>query len=338
MLYSLSITLLTISAAHSGTQTCHISDKDAKRIIAAAHQNLGKKPNPLKKIHTEGTLPGHGIHDQSVIAEADFPRVYTFALAYQLTHDPVYLNKAIEYLEAWAALYKPSFNPIDETNFGPFIQAYALLKDDMPSADRSRIQPLIQQFAEGYIQSGANIMDRDHANWQSHRIKIATLAAAALGDRNQLNETEKLFKTQISYNIRSDGSVEDFYKRDALHYVTYDLQPLVEASIAAHRSGRDWFHYRSQKGGSLTNALNWLVPYAEGTKQHIEFLHSTVPFDKARRQAGVEAEQIAPWQPQNSAQLFWLASQLDKRYRSLASFLQPNPPISVLNCEAEAKK
>ncbi|GEM_PF-3854330 len=57
ILYSLSITLLTISATHSGTQTCHISDKDAKRIIAAAHQNLGKKPNPLKKIHTEGTLP-----------------------------------------------------------------------------------------------------------------------------------------------------------------------------------------------------------------------------------------------------------------------------------------
>lgn len=330
--YFLSIVFMTASTAHSKSQTCQMSDANAKRLIASARENLDKTPDPLKTIHMEGTLPGHGIYDRSGVAIRDFPRIYTLALAYRLTHDAIYLNKAIDYLKAWAAIYKPSFNPIDESSFGPYIKAYDLLQDDMSSTDQTLVKRLIRQFAEGYITRGKTTMHRDSSNWQSHRVKIATLAAAALGDKNQLNEAEKLFDTQVSYNIRPDGSVEDFYKRDAINYVTYDLQPLVEAAIAAHQSERDWFHYRSQKGSSLTAALNWLIPYAEGKKQHIEFLHSTVPFDEIRRKAGVKGEQIAPWQPQNSTQLFWLASQLDERYRSLAVSLQPDPPISVLSC------
>jgi len=140
-----------------------------------------------------------------------------------------------------------------------------------------------------------------------------------------------IFVEQVGNNIAPDGSTVDFAERDALHYVAYDLEPLVAAALAARRHNRNWLTLKAGNGASLALALNWLVPYALGQKTHEEFVHSSVPFDAQRRAAGVPGFS-GPWDPKRAAPLFHLAARLSGRYTSVALLLSPTPPAWVAVC------
>ncbi|MFX5817457.1 alginate lyase family protein, partial [Acinetobacter baumannii] len=76
--------------------------------------------------------------------------------------------------------------------------------------------------------------------WNSHRVKLAVLAAAALQDDRLWGRARQAFDAQVARNIRADGSTLDMEERDALHYVVYDLEPLVRAAQVAQGRGEQW--------------------------------------------------------------------------------------------------
>jgi len=53
------------------------------------------------------------------------------------------------------------------------------------------------------------------------------MAAFTLDKRKMISAAQRLYVEHIGDNIAPDGSTVDFRERDALHYVTYDLQQLV---------------------------------------------------------------------------------------------------------------
>ena len=116
-----------------------------------------------------------------------------------------------------------------------------------------------------------------------------------------------------------------------LHYVTYDLQPLVTAALAARRHNRNWLSERAANGATLAAALDWLTPFALGQKTHEEFVHSSVPFDAKRREAGLPGY-TGEWDPKNAAELFHLAARLDGRFAPVALKLAPTPPAWLAVC------
>lgn len=300
-----------------------------KALLAAAERHLGDQPHPLAHLHTEGTLPHQGIREQSIAAEKDWPILRQAALAWRLSGDARYLQQVDDYLAAWAEVYQPDFNPIDETNLDMLIHAYALTADHLRPQTRDAARQLISRLGNGYIahiqQFHGQKKGTQTNNWQSHRVKLVTVAAAALGDRAMLEQAHQLFKQQIADNVLPDGSVTDFQDRDALHYVVYDLEPLVQAALAAkpYGIGGDWLTLNAN-GASLGAALDWLVPYATGQRSHEEFVHTHVPFDTARAKVG-EVGYAGTWQPKSSATLFWLAAQLDPRYLPVAKRLAGHP-------------
>jgi hypothetical protein len=176
----------------------------------------------------------------------------------------------------------------------------------------------------GYLKSIASLKRQDSTNWQSIRVKLITMGAFALGDPRLIRSAELAFEKQITDNVYPDGTVEDFHQRDALHYVTYDLDPLLMAAVAAHAHGMDWFHWKSPSGSSLDAAVAWLVPYAEGSKHHEEFVHSGVPFDKQRMEAGV-ADFGKTWNPKESLETLGLAAALDPRFRVVVDNMREKP-------------
>jgi len=325
------ITLCQPKAPGAGEQNA-----SARRILAAAEKHLGDKPHALAHVHTEGTLPHQGIRDASIDAEHDWPLARQAALAWRLSADARYLRQVDDYLAAWSAAYQPDFNPIDETNLDGLIDAYVLTSAALPASTRDATRALLRKLGEGYI-------ERIHAfpaghkagtasnNWQSHRVKLVTLAAAALGDQAMLKTAHELFARQVAGNIKPGGEVIDFAERDALHYVVYDLQPLVAAALAARPFGDDWLHEASPQGASVAKALDWLRPYAEGGKTHEEFVHTHVKFDRDREQAG-EQGYSGPWDPKSAASLYWLAAQLDTSYLPVAQRLSPQPPDWIGAC------
>lgn len=254
-------------------------------------KNLLPASRAIERVHTEGTLPHQGIWDQSTEARKDWPLMRDLAVLWRAQKRPEDLTALSRLLTDWGKVYTPSFNPIDETDLDSYIDAYIIARDDLPEATRETAQRWIRKLGEGYLDRMEHEFKASDGrwinNWNAHRVKLATLAAAALDDKDLWTRTRAQFAAHLGRNIRADGSTVDFEQRDAMHYVVYDLEPLLRAAQAAHGRGEDWLHMKGSAGAGLAQGLDWLAPYARGEKTHEEFAHTKVRFDLQRRAAGV---------------------------------------------------
>ncbi len=311
------------------------SDPGVKALVAEVLTHVNDTPRPLPRLHTEGTLPHEGIYDQSVEAAKELDLMRNAALAWRATSDERFLKLVDRFLLAWVTTYKPSFNPIDETRFEGLILAYDMTASALPVKTRNATMQFLNSFATGYIaqiDAQPRPLKGNYANnWQSHRVKLIAMIAFTLDNRKMIATAQRLFVEHLGDNVAPDGSTLDFSDRDALHYVTYDLQPLVTAALAARRHNRNWLTERAANGATLAGALDWLTPYALGQKTHEEFVHSNVPFDAKRREAGLPGY-TGQWDPKNAAELFHLAARLDGRFAPVALKLAPTPPAWLAVC------
>lgn len=292
-------------------------------------------PHPLARVHTEGTLPHMGIRDESLEAERDWPTMLHAALAWRAGVDERQYDIARLFLTRWAQTYSPDLNPIDETNLDALIDTYAIIADRLNPDERLVIQAWLNKWGWDYVAS------IDHApkpggtwtnNWQSHRVKLVTMIAAATDDEPLFVQARRLFRRQIEKNLLPDGQVTDFAQRDALHYVVYDLEPLLRAALAARAyRNEDWYRWQAPNHASVAKSVAWLTPYVTGAKTHVEFVHSTVAFDAQRAAAGVKGFTGA-FDVKDAAITYWSASRFDPALRAVAEKLDPDPPPFVALC------
>jgi hypothetical protein len=300
----------------------------ARTILRQADAALARPPHPMPRLHTEGTLPHQGIRDQSAEAEKDFDITADLAFAYRLTGDKRYLAQTAVYFDAWFTTYKVSGNPIDETKFDPMFLALDLTRGDLPPDTQHRAVDFFRGMAVNYLDWLDQNFAKDPYNWSSHRVKLAVLGAYDSGDPALIDRAARAFTRHVRQNIRPDGSVMDFYKRDALHYVVYSLEPLTTAAIAARAHGHDWFHTAAFGSPSIQMGIDWLIPYALGKEKHEEFVHSPVKFDAERNQAG-EPGYSGQWDPKGSAGLMALASWLDPKYTPVLEKVEANTGAKI---------
>ncbi len=184
-----------------------------------------------------------------------------------------------------------------------------------------------------------------YTNWHSHRIKLAMMSAFETGDPALIKRAIAAFKKQISKNLIypgnlsvyescrnnmplsteqksnlekeltliDNGSVFDFYQRNAIHYAVFDIEPLLQAAFIVHANGLDenLYTYTAENGARLANGVKWLQPFAEGSIQHREFVNSSVSFDAKRAKLGLK-DYSDIWKPINAKGLFYLAIIFDK--------------------------
>ncbi len=292
-------------------------------LTRAANAAARREPHALARVHTEGTLPHQGIYDQSREAMRDWPAMRDLALGFALTGDETYLHVVMRYFAAWLDVYRASLNPIDETSLDNVILAYDLVGKSLPDNLREKMTELMRALATGYLAVQPNVRKGTTVNnWQSHRVKLITLSAFALNDPELITKAQRALQTQLDYNLRADGSTVDFEQRDALHYVVYDLEPLLIAALAAKAHGLDWYSTKNRGGASLETALHWLEPYATGERTHEEFAHTTVEFDRTRATAGLPGFS-GRWDPKISTLLYQVARRLNPRWATLAVQLGP---------------
>lgn len=161
-------------------------------------------------------------------------------------------------------------------------------------------------------------------NWQSHRLKLATLGAFQSGEADLIARAHVLSDKHIAANLRPDGATVDFLQRDALHYVTYSLDSQLMAVLAARAHGQDWYAYEKD-GRSLPRTIAWLSAFASGRQEHIEFVHSFVPFDRQRAAWGLETFQNKPWNPATAKRLYKMIALLDPKWAALSDQIQRLP-------------
>jgi len=287
----------------------------AKEVVRAADAALDLVPHAMVRVHTEGTLYHQGIRDQSEEAEKDWYAMRSLALAYRITGEKRYFVQAARLLDAWVTTYKISGNPIDETNLDSFAVTFDLIHANLRNDAEQRARTLFRTMATTYLDWLDANFASDPYNWSSHRVKLAVLGAYISGDRDLIDRAAHAYARHVKQNIRPDGSVDDFYKRDAMHYVVYDLEPLAVAALAARAHGQDWFHTSATGSPSVQMGVDWLLPYALGQKTHEEFVHSTVKFDADRAAAG-EHGYSGMWERKTSVGVLTLAAALDSKYAS----------------------
>ena len=239
------------------------------------------------------------------------------------------------FLLGWVDEYTPDLNPIDETNLDALIDTFAIIGDRLNADERQRVSMWLRKWGWDYVAS------IDHApknggiwtnNWQSHRIKLVTMIAAATDDNALFDAARRLFRRQIEANLLPDGEVTDFAQRDALHYVVYDLEPLLRAALAARAyAGEDWYRWEAPSHASVARSVAWLTPYVTGEKTHEEFVHSKVAFDAQRAAAGVKGFTGA-FDVHDAAITYWSAAAFDPKLKALAERLDPDPPAFVALC------
>ncbi|WGM30562.1 alginate lyase family protein [Brevundimonas sp. NIBR11] len=293
--------------------TSAATSEEGRATIARADAALMRTPGPLPVVHTEGTLPGQGVRDESLIARRDLPAMLDLALAYRITGEPRYLAAADRFLRAWARTYLVSLNPIDETNFDAMILAYDLTEADLTPETQASVNAFLRDLAEGYLDAMDGAPRHFYTNWQSHRIKIASLAAFQLGDPRLIERTFEDYQKHVAGNILADGTVFDFHERDAIHYVLYNVDPMMMAGLAAQEHGLDWFDWKNASGTAVPSVIDWLMPFVQGIKTHEEFVHSRIAFDAQRLAAG-QTEYAGPWRPERAVNTLALATLLDERY------------------------
>lgn len=292
-----------------------------KQSVIITNQALKEKPNPIQTISTEGKLKGDPVKTATQLSIKDFSKIYSLAVRYKITEQQQYLDKAIEFMLAWARINHPGGNPINDTNLDPLIEAYQIIKQHIPRDAHQEILAWLKATATAEIESTPKNQNKGTAfnNWNSHRLKIIGEIGFATGDNKFQQFAIEGLKKQLAVNLLPDGSSIDFKLRDALHYHVYDLEPLLTLSIAIKRAtGEDFYNYQSETGSSLKKSVEWLVPFLTGEKTHEEFVHSTVDFDLKRANNGEAGYQKGTlFNPLNGLRTLAVAGYFDPAYDEL---------------------
>ena len=290
--------------------------KAYESIKETATLALAEEPNPIDTIRTEGLLAGNPKKTATQLALRDMNKLYALALVYKVNGDKRYLEHAAEFLLAWARINHGRGDPIDDTNLDRAIEAYDMLKEQLPKAASDTIKDWLRETARAELGGRYYHPDRPsfYNNWHSHRLKIVGEIAYAMGDTALQGYTIRELKTQLEKNLNPDGSSIDFVSRDALHYHVYDLEPLLKLAIILSRAtGVDFYNYSSLTGSSIKRSVDWLLPYVNGQKTHGEFVNSTVDFDRKRAQNNESAYKAGTlFEPKNGIATLVLAMYFDK--------------------------
>ncbi len=141
-----------------------------------------------------------------------------------------------------------------------------------------------------------------YTNWRSHRSQAGRHGRVRTGDAGLIARARPAFRWQVGANIQADGSVFDFHERDALHYVTYDLDPLLMAALAAGHAGEDWYGWKSPSGSSLAGAcLAGTLCGGRRRRPIVEFVHSLDPVRSGPGGGGTGGIcATRPWDPGNA--------------------------------------
>jgi len=282
--------LVSLSASEIKTLKTQLkNNEETKKLYQGFEKSalsyLNDQPKPIDTIRTEGLLKGNPKKVKTQQALSDMGKMFALALQYRLSSDQKYLNKCVEFLAAWAKTNRPNGDPIDDTNLDEAVEAYDLIKTDLPAADKKQIEQWLSETAWAEINSKRMKTGRATAinNWNAHRLKVVGEIGYALNMPQLINWTIENLKSHININLYPDGTSLDFKERDAMHYHIYDLEPMLKLAIIINRAkGPNFYTYESPKGSSIKKSVSWLIPYINGEKQHEEYVNTTVKFDHDR--------------------------------------------------------
>ncbi len=226
--------------------------------------------------------------------KASFDRMtsssFTLAAAYYFTGDARYSDKAADLLRRWFISPATRMNPnlqygqgVPGADFGRpsgIIETVAMLNTVDAAAllvgsrawkgeDQKALQGWMRDYADwlrrsklGQSESAAR---NNHGAWYDAQVSAFSLFA---GNRDAAAMTLQ-WKTprRIASQIEPDGRQPlELARTKSLSYSLYNLEAFISNAILGERLGIDLWYYSAPGGGSIRKAIDYLVPYLDGSK------------------------------------------------------------------------
>lgn len=295
-------------------------NKEAKHlydsIVGQADRHLKTPPRPLKQIFYEGLLETNPDRIDTRKSLEDIDKVVDFVYSYYGSKQTKYALKAKEIVIAWVTTYQPTGNPINENKLVPLFWAYYLFQNQFSTQEKMEVEDWMVSIAEGQMARP----DTPNNNWEVKRQKIIGTVGCIIDDKILKDYSVKGLKKYIHSAYYADGTSNDLKERDALHYHVSGLEPAIAVFVncTPFHPDFDLFNYTSPGGASVRKAVEYTLPFANGTIKRKEWTKSKVALDKERAAAGLAEYQPGMlFDPQKAIPMFEWACYYNPEWYSL---------------------
>ncbi|MBD1425739.1 alginate lyase family protein [Sphingobacterium arenae] len=211
--------------------------------------------------------PGHRAAKAGILSDGH--GAYTTALAFSLTGDTSYAEKAIYFLNAWAQTNVAISHADDSRLIAAYGMAGLLAAADLlmghtvwPTIDKNQFKVWLEDV---YVPAVATTKA-----WTDNKGDWGTFAVAAsyhlLEDDTKLTFEINRVKLRMDKNIASDGHMPKEVLRgvNGLWYTYFALTPItMTAQLALNRDQDDIFNFVPDTAGTLKQALDYLHYYVQ---------------------------------------------------------------------------
>ncbi len=289
-----------------------------KELEAEAKPLIGIEPNPIAKIHYEGLVNTNPKRIKSVKHLRQMEDASILFQYWQASGNEEAAETLRNMVTAWATTYVPTGNDVNENKFYPLYTAYEALRPTFSEEERGQVDAWIRKIGKLHEKEVKN--PTFMTNRFTKSIRMLAMFARILDEPAWDKMAKDGFKTYVTESLRPDGTSLDLERRDTLTYHTSGLRPIVEIAIYAGDEGRELYEWESPVKSSLKKSVDYVVPFANGTKTRKEWLNTTVDLDRRRGAAGIEAYRPGRlYEPENSLTLFEEASFFDPSFMPLVN-------------------
>ena len=248
------------------------------------------KPNGLPYIRHDGKVNPeyYSISDKSNL-ENMIDRVKILSLSYYFTGNEQYASKAVESIRTWFLDDNTYMNPnlnfaqirkgyneinpagiIDARNIPEVIDGIGLIQNSTSWTvqDQSGITRWFQQYLSWLLNSNAGRQQsqaiNNHGTWYDAQL----VPIALFLDKPDLAKSviEQNTQNRLINQIEADGSQPlEIQRTKSLSYSIFNLAALFELANTAKHVQVDLWNYKTANGVGLRNALNYLMPYLDGS-------------------------------------------------------------------------
>jgi hypothetical protein len=217
--------------------------------------------------------------------------VHALGLGYYFTGKEEYAARATLLLRTWfldpATRMNPNLNYaqavlgvndgrgtglIDVRGIPRILDGITLIEGSpsLTKEDREGLRKWFTQYLD-WLRNSKNGRDEsdaknNHGSWYDQQI---TGIALFLGEKELARKVAETAETKrIAFQIQPDGSEPlELARTKSFSYSVFNLTALEQLAQEDRLTGVNLWSYKAQNGASIRAALDYLLPYAEGTKQ-----------------------------------------------------------------------
>lgn len=285
----------------------------AKEIVKS-----GRKTTPVKSI---------GENPDNVDISNEMEAIHQLCLAYTFTLDKAYLDKAVEYLKAWAEINVAlSKRNIHEESYNIAVEGYSLIRKIIDRSDRELIDAWVRKRVDVFIKDN----DLRANNWGTCLLYQFYLFGTVLEDEAIIDKFRSSYDSWVKGNLFPNGTTTDLLGRDAFAYHAYDLLFFarlchLKAMYEGYESAEAFYTKDVQWGASIRNSVVFWKPFLLDTEKytHLEFVGTEYEPDRKR------PDYNKTYSPSGTLYVIDELYEIDKNLKEVLEHYNRNPDVSL---------